>query len=65
MTIEQVKMVVKQIEGEMGDNEAAHGDEDRLYVAVLEAIADGSPDAQELAKEALKANKLEYDRWYA
>ncbi|GAA4928990.1 hypothetical protein GCM10023224_05470 [Streptomonospora halophila] len=49
----------------VGDNEAAHCDEDALYIEVLRAVAQGAPNAAELAAEALHARDLDFTRWYA
>lgn len=48
-----------------GDNEAAHGVEDGLYVGVLHAIARGAGNPAELAAAALLASAVKYDRRYA
>ena len=65
MQVKHVIQWVKDIEEIKGDDEAAHAKEDRIYKAVLNAIADGHPDAQELAREALKASKIDFARWCA
>ena len=65
INIEDVKIKVKEINAIRGDNTVAHMLEDKLYIAVLQAIVDGVDNPQELAKEALKAYDLEYTRWYA
>ena len=66
MTISLIRGWIKDIEkvGD-GDSEAAHGEEDSLLESVLEAIAKGAINPQELAMEALKVKKLEYDRYYS
>jgi len=48
-----------------GDDEVAHILEDKLHIDVLEAIASGSGNAQELAKEALRTREVKFMRWYA
>ena len=62
---ETVRKEVKKIEKESWDNEAAHADEDELYYRVLKQVAMGNPHSQELAKEALKTQKIDFSRWYA
>ena len=47
------------------DPEAAHADEDALYLDTLRAIADGAENPQKLAKWALVAAGIPYTRWYA
>lgn len=49
----------------MHDPEDAHQREDALYIQVLREIANGNPDAQALAAEALKAVDFDFERWYA
>lgn len=50
-------------EAEYGDDDRAHTLEDALYVDVLRAIADGAGDAKQLAKDALKARDIAFNRW--
>ncbi len=51
------------------DNESAHVMEDKLYLAVLRAIANSDYKTKvemvEAAAEVLKAANLKYRRWYA
>lgn len=47
------------------DDESKHADEDELYADVLQAIADGAPDAAKLARAALKTKDLNFSRWFA
>ena len=65
MDVKEVKKRVAEIKKVMGDQEAAHSLEDQLYQAVLESIVKDPSNAQELAKEALKTIKLDFERWYA
>lgn len=67
ISIEYVQNEVEQIRQTVNrrDNEVAHAREDGLLLEVLDAIADGHPKAQELAREALKITKIYYTRWYA
>lgn len=45
------------------DHEAAHAQEDGIFVDVLEAIAAGHPYPAALAREALKAREISFNRW--
>jgi hypothetical protein len=57
---------VKRIEAMSGDCEAAHSEEDKLFIDVLTSIADGTTDdARGIAREALKSRLLDFSRWYA
>ncbi len=59
--IEKIKRVITQ-----GDNETAHCLQDELCLAVLEEIASGEDEtSSKLAKAALEANELDFERWYA
>jgi len=53
----------------LNDNEGAHCEEDRIYHAILQAIADGTfktkAEMQEAAALGVQLSKLEYRRWYA
>lgn len=48
-----------------GDVESAHLRQDRIYVDVLRAVADGHPDAQDMAAEALRIAETGGERWYS
>lgn len=63
MKPEDVRKMVQEVAEYAGDNEAAHGAEDRLYIAVLEAIAGGAKNPRQLAAEALETRKIDFDRW--
>lgn len=65
MNVDEVKLAVQKINDMRDDDEAAHGNEDDLHRSVLRAIAEGSPVAQELAKEALKTLDIDFSRWCA
>lgn len=65
ITLEAVREGVASVRQKIGDNERAHLAEDQLLREVLQAIADGVPNARLLASEALKVTEIEYDRWYA
>jgi hypothetical protein len=45
--------------------ERAHVEEDRLYVDVLEAIASGADNPSALARAALGARELIFERYYS
>lgn len=65
MNIDQIRNRVRHIDNLRRDNEAAHSEEDTLYTDVLEAIADGSPNAAALAEEALRTKNIDFARWCA
>lgn len=65
MTIDEARRRLDDIRACMGDPEAAHTLEDYLRRCVLQAIADGSPDAVELARIALESESLCFARWCA
>lgn len=65
ISVEDAKAWVERIRAMAGDHEAAHSEEDRLRAAVLRAIADGSPDAVELARIALTTDDIDFARWCA
>lgn len=69
VTINDIRAAVEAIRAKADDNDEAHEMEDRLYKAVLRAIADSdSFDAEGLklmAMAALKASEIEFARWYA
>lgn len=47
------------------DPERASKEEDHFHEAVLREIADGNPDAQLLARVALRTTDLDFPRWCA
>ena len=65
ITIQWVREQIKEIERAKGDDEVAHSREDNLYLIVLEEVAKGHPQSQELAKEVLKTKKIDFARWHA
>lgn len=65
MTIADVVARVDEIENASGDPESAHSLEDDLWRDVLQAIADGAPNAAGLAREALKTQDISFPRWCA
>lgn len=65
MTVDDVREFVEDIRHAADDDEVAHSMEDELYVAVLEAIANGADNPEKLAVEALKTLDIEFNRWCA
>jgi hypothetical protein len=66
MTKADVQAALERIRSLAGDDESAHMEEDNLYEAVLQAIADGTAeDPAGMAALALKASAIEFSRWYA
>ena len=65
IAVYDVLRMVGQIAGKRSDPEVAHSMEDALYVEVLQAIAGGAGNPQELAAAALNAYELEFPRWCA
>lgn len=68
LTVEQVEVAVTGLVELVGDDEAAHGEEDTIHAAVLEAIAIGQlqgVDAQRAALIALSTRDLNFARWCA
>lgn len=65
MDEEEVKERVDLINKCKGDYEAAHDMEDELYIDVLKHIAEGGENAQQLAKEALKSQEIDFVRYTA
>lgn len=67
MTVDEARRraaLVRDAAHEM-DDELAHSMEAALQRDVLQAIADGSPDAVELARIALESDSLDFARWCA
>lgn len=74
MTPEEVRARVEEIRlvgepeargGRDSDPERGHALEDELHREVLQAIANGAPNAPELAREALRSWEFDFSRWYA
>lgn len=65
LTVEYVNKAVEYIEEIKGDDEVAHSMEDALRAEVLQAIADGHEDHQDLATAALKTENIDFYRWCA
>lgn len=68
LTLREIRQRIIDIKrlAEEADNEVAHGEEDRLYHAVLEGIAAGDfVEPVEAARLALRTKLITFDRWYA
>lgn len=70
MTIENIKESISNIESMAGDNEVQHMAEKKLLVSFIEFCRDGitthnCEDIPELAKEVLKVQDVEFERWCA
>ena len=66
MTPDDVRDAVALIKKCTHDNEAAHAQEDDLYLRLLRAIADGScSDPAACAREAIKTQEADFQRWCA
>ena len=65
MTTADVIARVDEIRAFAGDAEKAHGMEDRLYLEVLAEIAEGEGRAADLARAAIRASDIEFERWCA
>ena len=65
-SVADVTMAVGKLKEMTGDPETAHGYEDWIYIAVLHAIANEyAENPREMAREALKADDIKFERWYA
>ena len=65
MTEGEVRRRVDEIDEIADLPERAHRAEDRLYCDVLEAIAAGADNPAALARAALAASHLDFDRHYS
>jgi hypothetical protein len=63
VTVAYIEAVIERMRSL--DDELAHGSEDSLRDAVLQAIANNEPNAVELARAVLKTNDLDFARWRA
>ena len=62
MTVDEVEEKVNHIKAIVDDIEGAHWRENKVHIEVLQAIASGAPNPQELAKAALKTLDLIKER---
>ena len=60
-----IKNSIKELKSMSGDPEIAHSFEDDFYKSVLKDISNGAKDADKLAKEVLKASKVNFERYCA
>lgn len=65
MTLEELQKKIDEIKQIRDDDEVAHSREDRLRHDVLEAVAEGSPIAKELAELVLTTTGIHFSRWCA
>lgn len=65
MNLKEVKKTVNDIKESVADFEGAHELEDDLYEAVLKEVAVGNPEAQAMAREALKTKQIDFARYCA
>lgn len=65
MKVETVTARLKEIQEVADDCEVAHMEQDKLYLDVLRAIANGAENAAELAAEAVKVDDMHFSRWFA
>ena len=63
MDLDTVFRKVAEIALLLDDNEIAHAKEDRLYLDVLKAIANGCKNPEKLAEIALTTQNLDFTRW--
>jgi len=65
VTIKDIRDWVAKLERVKGDCEIAHSQQDDIFETVLYEIAHGTPKAQRLAQEALKALDVDFDKYYS
>jgi len=65
ITVRKARAMVSKIASDSSDDETAHRLERKLRDQVLTAIAQGSPNARELAEIALSTNDIRFARWFA
>lgn len=65
MDLYEVQRRVVEISAVSYDDEKAHSEDDQLRADVLRAIANGAPNASELAAAVLRTDDLGFCRWYA
>jgi hypothetical protein len=62
LTVQKIQARVRAIKASADDFEKAHSLEDDLYCDTLQAIADGADNAAGLARAALKAASIRFQR---
>lgn len=66
LTLETIKESLAEIKAMPDDNEVAHCLEDKLYLNVLAAIANGTCESPaEAAALAITSQNFDHFRWYA
>lgn len=65
MTIKDIKETVANIEATKDDDECAHVLEDGLYLEFIMYIASKDNEDGLKARECLKANCIDFSRWYS
>lgn len=62
---DRVERIRKMTEGDFGDPEGGHIEEDQLMEDVLRQISKGCIDPVALARACLEVFELDFARWYA
>ena len=65
MNLRQAKERVASIEAIQGDDEAAHSQEDELYLDFVKMVAKGTHKHAEIAREILRTKEMNCARWCA
>lgn len=66
MTLDEVRDKIEEIRNILSDDEHSHSLEDKLYIKVLQSIANKECESpSELAELALETQKLDFSRWCA
>lgn len=66
MNVEKIREEVQLIRGCASDAERAHELEDALMLTFIKHVEEaGSPELQEMAREILKTEDIEFPRWCA
>jgi len=63
--IEEIQAEVARIDAIKRDYEIAHGEEDKLYLKVLNLIAEGTPNPDGLARAVLVTKDIKFNRVYS
>jgi hypothetical protein len=65
----EIKAMVDELAGSIASdsdgNEEWHGAEDTIMATALQRIADGCAGPQAVAREALRVEQFDFERWYA
>lgn len=65
MTVDEIHATVAHIRTISDDDEAAHVEEDMLWLATLRAISALGGEAGALALAAIETTTIDFSRWYA